>query len=588
MTSIENIKNKTVTMELMYFFSISISIIVSLIDTILGIGKFEYYDTAIMLASFLSLGKYIENNAKVKTNSLLNSLKKLFPDEILLKKEKEFVKTKINHIQIGDVIKVNPGDIIPVDGFVIDGISFVDEASINGEPIPIKKESNDLVFAGSHNTNGTLEIKVERISNQTILGKIIEILETSQIGKTKYHKIVDKISIYFFPAIILIGIMIFVLNLVLGNSFQYSIEKLITIYVIACPCALALATPTAVATGMGVAAKNGIVIKNIDVIEKYSNVDTLIFDKTGTLTLGKPTVKNLYVFENDHNTILNISYNIAIHSNHPLLDAIKKQAEKYSAIKSLDVTEFEEIKGKGIKAKINDKQYYLGSYNFANEKLNLEDNIIDLYLNITKEGSSPIILFDESKVLGIFDIRDEINLTAKDVIAFFKNSGIKIILLSGDNKYNVERVSNLLGIKDYFFEALPERKYEIIKSYNKNNNVAYVGDGINDALALTEAAVGIALGNGSDIAKNAGDIIILKSDLKSLIYLHNIIKRILKQIKINIYWAISYNLFFIPLAAGIIKTINITPLIGALLMIFSSLSVILLSLTIKNFKLRES
>lgn len=585
--SIENIKNKSITMEVMYLFSITISIIVSLIGTTLNINTFNYYDTSIMLASFLSLGKYIEHNAKLKTNDVLGSLRKLVPENVLVKKNGEYVKVPLKDIRVGDIVKVNAGDIIPVDGKIIEGISYVDESSINGEPIPKQKDINDKVFAGSYNTNGTLSVQVENVKEQTIIGKIISILEKSQIGQTKYNKIVDRVSSVFFPVILLIGILVFVMyHFLFGYDINYAIERIISIYVVACPCALALATPTAIATGIGFAAKHGILIKNIDVIEKYLSTNTIIFDKTGTITQGKPIVKNLYVINGVHQDILNIAYNFTLYSNHPLLNAIKKQAEKYSATDVLDLTSFEEIKGNGVKATILGKEYFLGSYKFALRYINITDEINEIYDNITREGSSPILLFDNSQILGIFDIRDEIKDDAKEVVDYFANKGYDIVLLSGDNQNNVEKLAKQLKITHFYFEAFPDKKLEIIKKIKQTKNIIFVGDGINDTLALMEANVGIAFNNGSDIAKNSGNILLMNEQLTTLMNMDKIFRRIHKQININISWALIYNIIFIPLAAGLVKSIALSPLIASFMMVISSITVILLSLTIKNYNLR--
>lgn len=586
-TSIENIKNKSITMEVMYLFSITISLLVSLIGTLFNLNTFNYYDTSIMLASFLSLGKYIEHNAKLKTNDVLSALRKLVPEDVLVKKNGEYIKVPLNDIRVGDIVKVNAGDIIPVDGKIIEGISYVDESYINGEPIPKQKDVNDKVFAGSYNTNGTLSIQVENIQEKTIIGKIINILEKSQLGETRYNKIVDRVSAVFFPTILIIGVIVFLLYYFYYEyDLKYAIERIISIYVIACPCALALATPTAIATGIGYAAKHGILIKNIEIIEKYLNTNTIIFDKTGTITKGKPTVKNLYVFNGVHQNILNIAYNFSLHSNHPLLNAVKKQAEKYSLTDILDLTSFEEIKGNGVKATIFGKEYYLGSYKYALKYLKIADEINEIYDNITREGSSPIFLFDNTQILGIFDIRDEIKDDAKDVVEYFANKGYDIVLLSGDNHNNVEKIAKQLNITHFYFEAFPDKKLDIIKNIKQTKNVIFVGDGINDTLALMEANVGISFNNGSDIAKNSGNILLMNDYLKTLINMDKIFRRIQKQININISWALIYNIIFIPLAAGIIKSIVLSPLLSSFMMVFSSISVILLSLTIKNYNLR--
>jgi Cu+-exporting ATPase len=585
----KNIKNYNLNMDVMYATGIFVSFASSLLGTFYHID-YEYYDTAIMLAAFLRIGKFIENNAKKNTNLVLNKLKKMIPERVLKKVNDQFVETDLKLVNKDDYIKILPGNIIPVDGFVVEGNSVVNEASITGEPFDKSKTVNDYVYAGSINQNGYLIVKVDKIGEKSIIGEIIEILENAQIGKTQYHKLVDKISKIFLPIVSLIAIFSFIINfLVLNNSLAFSLSSAISVLVIACPCALALATPTAISVGFGIAAKYGFLIKNIETVERYVDIDTLIFDKTGTLTYGIPNVEKLYIVKGSHENLLQIAYNLEINSNHTFASAIIEQAQKHSSNNQLPISEFHEIPGKGTNAIVDDKKYYIGSFNYLLENeiyLNSEQKL--LYQNIIEQGGSPVFLFTDKELLAFFDIRDKIKEEASEIIEYFKSKEKAIYILSGDNKKTVETIARKLNVCNYYGELLPNDKKKLIEKLNQEGkNTMFIGDGINDILALTEAKLGIAVSNSTDIAKEAGDIILLNKSLKSLILLDKLLNRIFFQIKINLFWAMIYNIILIPIASGVFYNyirITISPGISALFMAISSISIVLFSLSLNKFR----
>jgi len=567
-----------------YFYSLIISFLMFLGKEI---KAHFYYESAAIILMFITLGKYLEAITKGKTSEAIKKLIGLQPKEATIIKDNEEIKIPVSQVKVGDIVLVRPGEKIPVDGIVIDGYSAVDEKAITGESIPVEKKKGDEVIGATINKTGVLKFKATRVGKDTMLSQIIKIVEEAMGSKAPIQLLADKVSFYFVPTVIGIAILAFVIWLLFGQPLSFAITILVSVLIIACPCALGLATPTAVMMGTGLAAQNGILIKSGKALEIARDVNIVIFDKTGTLTRGEPSVTDIIKVKNeaDENYILQIAASVEKNSEHPLAQAIVNKA-KERRIDFLEVKNFQAIPGHGVSADLEERKIIFGT-----RKLMLDNQINPSFIEekmiaLENQGKTAMILAQDKNIIGIIAVADTFKDYSKEAVEMLHKMGKKVAIITGDNKRVGEAIAKQLGIDRVLTEVLPQEKSaEIKKLQDKGNIVAMVGDGINDAPALAQADLGIALGSGTDIAMETGEIILIKDDLRDVVAAIDLSKYTLNKIKQNLFWAFFYNVIGIPIAAGVFYPFTgwlLNPVIAAAAMAFSSVSVVLNSLLMKN------
>lgn len=544
-----------------------------------GITPHLYFESAAMIITFVLLGKWLEERAKGKTASAIKRIMGLQPQMVWVKQNESIEEVPLSEVRKGMNVMVKPGERIPVDGTVTEGHSWVDESTITGEPIPAEKSINQKVWAGTINLKGLLYVRAEQIGSESVLGKIIETVTNAQNSKAPVQKLADRVAGIFVPIIIAISILTFTAWLVIapGLAFSHGIIAAISVLAIACPCALGLATPTAIMVGIGKAAQKNILVRDAESLEYACKVNTIIFDKTGTLTEGRPTVESINWFHHDdkYPSILGI---IEQHSNHPLAKSIVELIGASSRMFTIE--SFSEETGKGVKAVVDGKIYRVGSLEYLTQS-----GVIDVKPNQTGISGTLIGFAEENRLLATVAITDKIKDTAPSAIAKLRNIGIEPIILSGDSSMSVEKIASEVGIERFEKGMLPADKKTYVENLKaQGKTVAMVGDGINDTEALSIADVSIAMGKGSDIAIDASQVTILKTDLNAIPELIAISRQTVKTIRQNLFWASIYNLISIPIAAGVLSPFTgllLDPMIAALAMAFSSVSVVTNSLILK-------
>ena len=594
---INGLAHKNLNMDVMYTMGILVAYISSILGTfhIVLDHTFMFYDTAVMLPSFLMIGRYLEARAKKRTSDSIRELIGLQPTvatKIEVDKSGEITSQKevsISDIVLDDLLLVKPGEKIPVDGDVVGGESYVDESMINGEPIPKVKKDGEEVFAGTINQDGVLQIRAKKIGKDTVLSNIIRLVEKAQSSRPPVQKFANTIVSYFIPVILTIAIVVFLIwYFVLGETLLFSLTCLISILVVACPCALGLATPTAVTVGVGRAAEFGILIKNGDTLENAGQIDVAAFDKTGTITEGKPEVDDIIPYEGSEENLIRLASSIEQNSNHPIAKAIVNKAKELDL--ELDqISEFENITGKGLKAELNSKEVLAGNLSLMESfDVDVSKEAVDKYHELEKMSKTIIFLAEDKHVVGILSLSDKVKANSKRTIDELHKMGVETYMLTGDNESTALAVAGEVGIDNVRAGILPENKLDIVKEAQSNNTrkVLFVGDGINDAPALTQADIGVAMGNGTDIAMESGDIVIMEGDLENVVAAVQFSKKVMRRIKENIFWAFAYNAILIPVAAGVLyPTFGITfdPALAGLAMALSSVTVISLSLMLKGY-----
>ncbi len=588
--------HKNLNMDVMYSMGITVAYLSSILGTfnIVLNHSFMFYETAIMLPSFLLIGRYLEARAKKKTSDSIRDLIGLQPTVatlIELDSEGNILSERevnIKEIQIGDMLLVHPGDKIPVDGEVIGGHSYVDESMINGEPIPKAKREGGEVFAGTINQDGVLQIKAKKIGSKTVLSNIIRLVKKAQSSRPPVQKIANSAVSYFIPTILTIAIAVFILwYFVFDSTLLFALITLISILVVACPCALGLATPTAVTVGVGRAAEFGILIKNGDTLENAGKIDVAAFDKTGTITEGQPEIDDVISYGISENELVKLAASIEKNSNHPIAKAIVRAANDMNLELSQTLS-FENITGKGLKAEVEGKKVLAGNRKLL-ETYNVEipQSVLEEYENLENLSKTIIFVAVDNAVKGILSLSDKIKDNSKRTIEELHKMGIETYMLTGDNKKTALNVAGEVGIDNVKAGVLPENKLDVVKSLQKEGKtVLFVGDGINDAPALTQANIGVAMGNGTDIAMESGDIVVMEGDLENVVAAVQFSKKVMTRIKENLFWAFAYNVILIPLAAGLLYTsfkIMFMPEWSALAMALSSVTVISLSLALKGY-----
>ncbi len=547
--------------------------------------RYVYFDGASIIITFILLGKVLEENSKAKATDFMKNLIDLAPKTATIITSIGEEKTiKADTLQIGDIVIIKAGERVSADGTILEGSSDVDTSMITGEPLPQFKTVEDEVIAGTINTNGFLKVKVAKASNDTLLSHIITLLGEAQNQKMPIGRIADRISNIFVPTVISISILTFFIWFFAANNTLDAILASISVLIISCPCALGLATPIAIVSAVGKGAKNGILIKSPEVLEIIKDIKYAIFDKTGTITEGRISMGNLVLQDNSMD-ILNILASAELQSEHPISKAITNYAKEKQLSLDKEVKQLIVIPGKGIKCIIDDKEVVIGTLSFlTSEQVEKNEKYIKFIAQEQNFGNGAVLAAIDKKMVGAFSFKDGIKKGAKDMVQELKDKNITPVLLTGDNEKTAKAVALKLGIEKVYAEVLPNEKYEVIKSFQKDDKVMFIGDGINDSPSLKQADIGLALGSGSDIAKDAGDIIIMNNELSSVIKSINLSIYTIRTVKQNLFWAFIYNALGIPIAAGALFPffgIMLTPVYAGIAMSFSSVTVVLNSLRLK-------
>jgi Cu+-exporting ATPase len=622
------IKTKTSNMDTLISIGVGSAYLYSLyaaINILLGNKSFGmenlYFEVAALLITFILLGKYLEAVAKGKTSEAIKKLIALQMKTAFVIKDGKEIEVSLDEVKVGDIIVVKPGGKIPLDGIVIEGLSDIDESMVTGESIPVEKKSGDKVIGATINKTGSFKFRAEKIGKDTFLAQVIQLVEEAQGSKAPIEELADKISAYFVPAVVVIAVVSFIIWLLAGQSFGFALAAFIAVLIIACPCALGLATPTAVMVGFGIGAENGILIKSAQALQKASGIDTIVFDKTGTLTKGKPEITDVISNTKFQSVIASPDpigakqshYNNEIASSqaprndeansndellfyaaiaekraeHPLAEAVIKKA-KDEGLDIPDPESFNSISGKGIEISYKGDKILLGNRALMRER-NIDYSKIENKMHeLESQGKTTVMLAKNNEMIGLIAVADSLKENSKKAVSKLKKMGKDIVMITGDNEQTAKEIAKQLDISRVLAEVLPQDKSENIKKLqSEGKKVAMVGDGINDAPALAQADLGIAIGSGTDIAIETGDIVLVKDDLRDVVTAINLSRYAMRKIKQNLFWAFIYNALGIPIAAGILYPFTgflLNPVIAAIAMAFSSVSVVGNSLLMKNFK----
>lgn len=535
-----------------------------------------YFESAAMILTLITVGKMLESHSKGKTTDALKSLMKLVPKTANVIRDGKEINVNASEVLKDDVFVVRPGENIPVDGVVIEGHSAVNESALTGESIPVDKEENSMVYGATINQSGLLKCKATKVGEDTTLSQIIQMVSDAAATKAPIAKVADKISGIFVPAVILIAIVTMIGWLILGKEIGFALARGISVLVISCPCALGLATPVAIMVGNGKGAKNGILFKNAVALEETGKINVIALDKTGTITAGTPKVTDIYPMEGiTDNELLQMAYSLEINSEHPLAKAVVERAEGDGII-SEEITDFLALTGNGLTGTLNGEKLLGGSIKYMDETIGLNEKAKEISEEYASQGKTPLLFAKNNKLMGIIAVADIIKEDSAQAIKELQNMDIKVVMVTGDNERTANAISKQVGTDDVIAGVLPDGKEEVIKQLKSGGKVAMVGDGINDAPALTRADIGIAIGAGTDVAIDAADIVLMKSSLMDVPAAIKLSKAALRNIHENLFWAFIYNVIGIPLAIGLFIPFGVTlnPMFGAAAMSLSSFCVV--------------
>lgn len=533
-----------------------------------------YFESSAMILTLITVGKTLESYSKGKTTNALKSLMSLTPEVATLIKDGKEITVKSEDVQIGDVFVVRAGEKIPVDGVVLKGESAVDESALTGESIPVDKAQGDKVSAATINQSGYIECRAVSIGEDTTISQIIKMVEDASSSKAPIAKIADKVSGVFVPTVIGISLVTLVVWLISGQSIGFSLARAISVLVISCPCALGLATPVAIMVGSGKGAKNGILFKSAESLETVGKTEIVCLDKTGTITVGNPSVTDIIADNVDE--LLQYSFAVESKSEHPLSKAVVKYCEDKN-IKSLDAQNVTTVAGNGICASVNGCNIYAGNINYISKYSKISDESQQLAVKLSKEGKTPLFFAKDDEFLGIIAVSDTVKETSKNVVDNLNKMGIDVVMITGDNNETASAIANEVGIENVISKVLPNEKEQNVRLLSDYGKVAMVGDGINDAPALTRADTGMAIGAGTDVAIDAADVVLIKNDPLDISRAITLSKKVIQNIKENLFWAFIYNIIGIPIAAGVLYPafgIALNPMIGAAAMSLSSFCVV--------------
>ena len=546
-------------------------------------GKPVFFESAALVITFVLLGQVLEEKMRSTASNAMGKLLNLGAKDALVKKGDHFVSTPISQVVKGDLIQVMPGQKVPVDGKIVSGNSSVDESMVTGESMPVKKISGDQVIGATINQTGSFVMEAQKVGNDTMLAQIVAIVKKAQNSHAPIQKLTDKVANIFVPTVLIIAILTFLVwYIFLGKNIATALVFAVAVMVIACPCALGLATPTALMVGTGRGAKMGILIKNGEILEAANSIDTIVFDKTGTITKGQPQVTDIV---GDRKIVLQLAASLEKFSEHPLAPAILAAAKK-KKLQLKTVENFTVIEGWGVTGKISDANVAVGSPKKQKE-IKIAPDLEEQIVALQNEAKTVVSVVQDNQVLGLIAIQDAPKENAKKAISDLHQLKLKTVMLTGDNQQVATAIAKQVGIDQVIAEVLPVDKADTIKKLQKKHHVAFVGDGINDAPALTQADVGIAMGSGTDVAIDAGGIVLIKNDLEDVVRALKLSRKTFNRIKLNLFWAFIYNVLGIPVAAGLFAGVGLTlsPEIAGLAMAFSSLSVVISSVLLGKAKI---
>ena len=560
-------------------------------DAVMNYMMDFYFESAAMILTLITVGKMLEAKSKGRTTDALKSLMKLAPKTAVLVRDGKEVTVSIDRVQKGDIFVVRPGENIPVDGRILEGHSAVNESALTGESIPVDKETGDLVSAATINQSGFIKCEATRVGEDTTLSQIIKMVSDAAATKAPIAKIADKVSGVFVPAVITIAVITTIVWLIAGQSVGYALARGISVLVISCPCALGLATPVAIMVGNGIGAKNGILFKTAVSLEETGRVQIVALDKTGTITSGEPKVTDIYPADGENEeSLLREAAILEQKSEHPLAKAIlEKVKEKKWMLEEAE--EFEALPGNGLKASYNKKELLGGSMKFMQEQIGISEEMQKQAQHFAEEGKTPLFFAKEQKLLGMIAVADTIKEDSPRAVKELQNMGIRVVMLTGDNERTARAIGTQAGVDEVIAGVLPDGKESVIRKLKQKGKVAMVGDGINDAPALTRADIGIAIGAGTDIAIDAADVVLMKSRLSDVPAAVRLSRATLKNIHENLFWAFFYNVIGIPLAAGVWIPIfgwTLNPMFGAFAMSLSSFCVVSNALRLNLFKVKDA
>ncbi len=543
-----------------------------------------YFESAAFVTVFVLLGDAMEEKMHDNASNALGKLMGLQAKDAEVQRDGKFVKIPLDQVQVGDIIRVKPGEKIPVDGEILEGVTTLDESMVTGESMPVVKKVGDTVVGSTINSNGTITFKATKVGSDTMLAQIVDLVKKAQTSHAPIQNLTDKISNIFVPAVMIIAILTFIIwYSFLGATAVEAMLFAVSVIVIACPCALGLATPTALMVGTARSAKMGVLIKNGEVLQKVSDLNTVVFDKTGTITVGKPEVTDIV---GDKKQVLRIAASLEESSEHPLATAIVKKADS-EKLQIEKVSDFEAIEGKGVKANYHDQTAFVGSNRLLAD-VNISQEMNQQATKLQEEAKTVVYVGLNGEIIGLIAIQDVPKPSSKEAIIELKKRGLKTVMLTGDNEKVAQAIANEVGIDQVIAGVLPNEKAEHIQELQQNGDkVAFVGDGINDAPALSTADVGIAMGSGTDIAIDSGGIVLVQNDLRGVVRALDISKKTFNRIKLNLFWALIYNTIGIPIAAGLFVGLGFTlsPELAGLAMAFSSISVVGSSLLLNKTKI---
>lgn len=583
----KNAIHLTLNMDTLITLGVFSSFLYSLYNMILILnGNYDkvhdlYFESSAMVIYFIKLGRYFEGISQNKTKEAIKKLVTVTPDKAYLKEKDKIKEITLDEIKKDDILVCHPGEKIAADGTIVSGEAHLDESFITGESAPLKKSLNDKVITGSINYDGYIEYKAEKFGKNSAISEIVKLVTEASSDKSKIETLADKISGYFVIIVIILATITFLLHLLTGNSFGASLNYFVTVLVVACPCSLGLATPVAIIISEGLCASHGLVIKKSSAFETANKIKAIIFDKTGTLTYGKPRISEIINYtDKPDDEILKLVSSAEIKSSHPLSTAFKNYLENHN-LKPYDSSDFKNTPGKGIEATVNSQKLIIGSSSF------LKENKIKIPKNKIKNNTL-IYVSINGKLSAVISISDVIRKEAKEVIEKLNSQGIQTIMLTGDNSTVAKAISSSLNIKEYYASQTPKDKAQVIqKLKEKYGYIMMCGDGINDSIALTKADIGLSLKGASDIAINCADVILIKDDLMGILNLLKVSKKTFRKIKQNLFWSFFYNSLMIPIAMGLVKELNISPVIASIAMMFSSIFVVLNSLSLNKIKLKN-
>lgn len=546
-----------------------------------------YFESAAMIPALITVGKLLEAVSKGRTTNALKSLMKLAPKTALVVRDGKNIEVNADEVTVGDIFLVYPGDRIPVDGVVIEGASAVDESALTGESVPVDKAKGDIVSAAAINKSGYMKCRAVRVGRDTSLAQIIRMVSDAAATKAPIARIADKVSEVFVPAVIAVSLTVIFGWLISGSTLSFALARGISVLVISCPCALGLATPVAIMVGNGVGAKNGILFKTSEALENTGRVRIIALDKTGTITTGEPRVTDIFLYGNiSENAFLETAASLEQKSEHPLAGAVISEAKRRN-ISFKEATEFSALAGNGLKAVIDGHNICGGSEKYISSLVKIPDEFSEKSKILSEQGKTPLFFISDNKLIGMAAVADTIRHDSAEAVGELKKSGLRVVMLTGDNERTAKAVGDIAGVDEVIAGVLPDKKEEVIRTLRESGMTAMVGDGINDAPALTRADVGIAIGAGTDVAIESADVVLTNSTLMDAVSAVRLSRAVLRNIRENLFWAFIYNIICIPLAAGLFG-LNMSPMISAAAMSLSSFTVCMNALRLNRFKVKCS